>query len=152
MADPITIIGAVGALCNIVESVTKTINTVNSIRMLWKEADLFLASLAAQLVALRAALSTIREWMELETETHHQLKMDLDASLSCCRNLVDRLDAIFSQANDDPQASVRKLKVVYKAKDVHDLQKQVTLHTNAMTLLMAAYTWYFSRFLISNSC
>lgn len=40
MADPISIIGTVGALANIIDAVNKAIGTISELRNQWKEADL----------------------------------------------------------------------------------------------------------------
>lgn len=146
MADPITIIGAVGAICNIVDAVTKTITTINLLRSRWKEAGLSLASLTAQLAALRAALSKIQEWIDLEVnETHHQLTMDLDISVSCCKILIDRMEAIFNEAaraNNNPRDILGKLKLVYGIGALDELQKLVERQTGSLNLLLTACNWY----------
>ena len=116
------------------------------LRSRWKEADLSLASLTAQLVALRAALSKIQEWVDLEVnETHHQFTMDLDISVSCCKILTDRLEAIFNEAarvNNNPRDILGKLKVVYGIGALDELQKLVERQTSSLTLLLTACNWY----------
>ena len=70
MADPITIIGTVGAVANIIELVSKTINSIRDLRGKWKEADLAFLSLASQLTTLRAALTKIQEWSDDELSAY----------------------------------------------------------------------------------
>lgn len=99
MADPITIIGTVGALANIVDLVSKTIKSMRDLQGRWKQADLTFLSLAAQLTALRAALQKIQQWSvgELAGDPDYQLIMDLDVSISCCRLLIGKFDEFFFQ-------------------------------------------------------
>lgn len=143
MADPITIIGAVGALCNIIEVVNKTITTIEQWRLRWKHSDLYLISLASQLVALRAALTKIQEWMDAGAdETHHQLTMDLDMSISCCKVLVDELDEAFGKFDVAGSLdSVAKLKIILGTGGLDELQKLLERQTNALSLLLTACNW-----------
>jgi guanine nucleotide-binding protein G(i) subunit alpha len=61
MADPLSIIGAVGAVANIVDLIAKSIKSVHELQNRWKEADVTLLNLMAQLTALRAALTEIKK-------------------------------------------------------------------------------------------
>jgi len=98
MADTISIIGAVGALANIIDAVNKAIGTICELRNQWKEADLAFLSLTAQLTALQAALRKLKEWVDSDIgDAHHQLVMDLDASIRCCGMLLAKIDSLLSE-------------------------------------------------------
>lgn len=77
MADPITMIDTAGAVANIIDVVTKLINTPRKLHG-WQDPNFTLLNLIAQIVALKAALRKIEEWLgsNTEQEQHHQLIMD----------------------------------------------------------------------------
>src|SRR6186713_75592 len=130
MADPITIIGTIGAVANIVDLVSKTINSIRDLRGRWKDADLAFLSLTSQLSALRAALIKIQEWSdnELSIDLDYQLIMDLDISMTCCRLLVGKFDQFFlnlDQTADEPFDFAAKVKFVFGTRDLDDVQKMV---------------------------
>ncbi|KAF2121297.1 hypothetical protein BDV96DRAFT_640692 [Lophiotrema nucula] len=142
MADPITIIGAVGAIANIIDVVTKSVKTINDIRQQWLEAELTLLSLASQLSALRAALDKIQEWMSTDlVEAHHQLVMDLDVSMSCCKVLVHKIDDFLSELGntvDEPLDFRSTFKLVFGSGNIDSVQKLLERQTSALTLLLTA--------------
>jgi hypothetical protein len=145
MAEFIAVIGTIGAVCNIVDAINKTISLIGDVRSRWKTADLTLLSLASQLTALRAALTEIQKWLELNTEDmHHQLTMDLDVSLSCCRLLASELEAHFSRLNtitDNPLSITGKMRVVVGGQSADDIQKFIEHQTSSLTLLLTACNW-----------
>ncbi|KAH7073859.1 hypothetical protein BKA63DRAFT_576174 [Paraphoma chrysanthemicola] len=142
MAEALAIVGTIGAVCNIVDVISKTTVLIEDIRSRWKTADLALLSLASQLTALRAALTEIHRWLERNTNgIHHQLTMDLDVSLSCCKLLTSELETCFSQlnANDNLQLSVSdKMKFVLRGQGATDIQKYIEHQTNSLALLLTA--------------
>jgi hypothetical protein len=145
MADPISIIGTFGAAANIVDVIGKTISTIRELRDEWKEADLTFLSLAAQLTALKAALTKIKEWMDNEFgDPHHQLVMDLDVSMSCCRMLIGKIDLLLSKLHhtaDETLDFSSKVKLVFGNKNIDDVQKLIEQQTSALTLLLTACNW-----------
>jgi hypothetical protein len=146
MADPLTIIGSIGAVANIIDLVTKTISSIRDVRGQWKDADLAFLSLTSQLSALRAALVKIREWSdnELSIDPDYQLIMDLDVSMGCCRMLVGKFDEFFlklDQTADEPFDFAGKVKFVFGTRDLDDVQRMVERQVGAMTLLLTACNW-----------
>jgi hypothetical protein len=145
MADPISIIGTFGAAANIVDVIGKTISTIRELRDEWKEADLTFLSLAAQLTALKAALTKIKEWTDNEFgDPHHQLVMDLDVSMSCCRMLIGKIDLLLSKLHhtgDETLDFSSKVKLVFGNKNIDDVQKLIEQQTSALTLLLTACNW-----------
>jgi hypothetical protein len=145
MAEVIAIIGTIGAVCNIVDVINKTISLISDVRSKWRTADLTLLSLASQLTALRAALTEIQKWLELNTEDmHHQLTMDLDFSLSCCGRLASELEAYFSRLNtnrDEPLGVTGKIRMMISGQSADDVQKLIEQQTSSLTLLLTARNW-----------
>ena len=146
MADPITIIGAVGAMANIVDLITKSVKTLRELHDRYKEAELTLLNLASQLTALRAALSKIQDWMDngMDGDPHHQLVMDLDVSVKCCQLLAGKIDMLVGELADtvdEPLDFSSIVKLVFKNKSIDDVQKMILQQTSALTLLLTACNW-----------
>ena len=145
MADPITIIGTLGAAANIIDVLSKTINTIREIRNEWNEADVTFLSLVSQLTALRAAMTRIKEWMDAEPDDlHYQLIMDLDVTLSCCRMLTSELNKRISELHQTPNETLEffsKVKLVFGSKSINYFQKLIEQQTSALNLLLTACNW-----------
>ena len=145
--DPITIIGTAGAVANIVDVVSKTINSLRELRNRWKDANLAIFNLIVQLTTLKAALNRICEWISSDLEDipqHHQLVMDLQDSVACCRMLVQTMDnqiadLVLDEANGLDLPS--KIKVVFETKISEDFQKYIDRQTSALNLLLTACNW-----------
>jgi len=145
MADAISIIGTVGAVANIIDVVDKTISTFCDLQNKWKEADLTFLSLVAQLTALRAALTKIKQWADNDLgDPHYQLVMDLDISMSCCRMLIGKINILLPklhQTADETLDFSSKVKLVFGSKNIDDVQKLIEQQTSALTLLLTACNW-----------
>ncbi|KAH7165155.1 G-protein alpha subunit-domain-containing protein [Dactylonectria macrodidyma] len=142
--DPITAVGAVGAILGIIDVITKAIATLRDLQSQFTNASFTVTCIVAQLTALRAALAKIREWVDSEpVETHHQLIMDLGDAISCCGMLMDRLDAEFSKLRGAAGAQFNikaKIKAALGGKSVNDLQNMIERQTSALNLLLTAYS------------
>lgn len=142
MADPISIIGAVGAIASIIDVVGKSIKCINDLRDHWKEADLTFLSLVSQLTALRMALVKIQEWVDnCQDDPHHQLVMDLSNSISYCQLLVTKLDVLICQLSETSKGPLElssKVKLVFGSRDVEYVQKLIERQTGVLTLLLTA--------------
>jgi hypothetical protein len=143
MADPVSIIGAVGSVLTIIDVVSKAIKCINEHRGRWKEADFTFLSLISQLGALRVALVKIQEWMDRQDEEpHHQLVMDLNNAISFCQMLAIKLDAVVGELRETtdapPLQSARKMKIVLGNRDIEQLQKLIERQTGVLTLLLTA--------------
>jgi hypothetical protein len=145
MAEVLAVIGTIGAVCNIVDVIGKTMSVIGELQSRWKTADLGLLSLVSQLTALRAALTQIERWLENNTEhMHHQLTMDLDISLSCCRLLATELEAFFTQLHASPDhalTAMGKIRVVLGRQGANDIQKFIEHQVSSLTLLLTACNW-----------
>ena len=90
--DAMTILGTVGVATNIIDIISKYIKTLRDLHERWRDADLIAFNLITQLVAMKAALAKISEWItsDLSDQPHHyQLIMDLEKSIACCKMLVN---------------------------------------------------------------
>ncbi|KAF2258840.1 hypothetical protein CC78DRAFT_586623 [Lojkania enalia] len=72
---------------------------------------------------------------------HHQLTMDLDASLCCCKLLATKLDTLLSNLDQttDTALDVRgKMKIVLGARDIDEMEKLLARQTDTLHLLLTA--------------
>ncbi|CZR66446.1 uncharacterized protein PAC_16347 [Phialocephala subalpina] len=140
MADPLTIIGATASVASIVELLGKTVSALHTLHSRWKEADFTFINLITQLTALKVALSKLKEWMDTDMdEPHHQLVMDLEASVNCCRMLVRRMDSEVEDLQQNSGTGLdaqSKIKLLVKNGTLEELQKMVDRQTSALTLLL----------------
>jgi len=145
MADPISIIGTAGALATIIDVLVKTVTVFRELHDQWKEADFTFINLIAQLTALRAALDKIQEWLNTDVaEPHHQLVMDLEVSISCCRMLVTKLQSHASELRhktDNTLNFASKMRLIKDNGTLDELQKIIERQTIALTLLLTACNW-----------
>ena len=142
MADPIGIIGTAGALANIIDVLGKVINTVSEYRRQWKEADLAALNLESQLAALSTALNKIKQWADSSfQEPHHQVVIDLDRCMLCCRVLIGKIDIELSQFEVTPQNQLdvaSRFRLLLKTRDFEHVQGMIEQQTSALTLLLVA--------------
>jgi guanine nucleotide-binding protein G(i) subunit alpha len=140
--DPISIIGTAGAIANILDIISKTISAIRQLREEWNEADFRFLSLTTQLTALRNALVTIQAWIGTEIDDlYHQFVIDLDNSISCCKILIGKIDAILSSLHRTPFETLNfsgKEKVVFGGRSINDVWNMIQNQTSAFTLLLAA--------------
>src|ERR1700712_2193167 len=145
MSEAIAVIGTVGAVANIIDILGKTISAISELRDEWKEADFTFLCLISQLTALRAALTKIQEWMDMEiADPHHQLVMDLSTSMVSCRVLISKLDGRISQLRQSTDKTLdfsSKIKLIFGSKGMDELQKMIERQTNVLTLLLVACNW-----------
>src|SRR5947208_3478510 len=146
--DPISIISAASAVTSIVQVIGKTISTLRELHERWTDADLTILNLISQLNSLKAALNKISEWISSDLSQapqHHQLVMDIEDSMACCRILVNSMDDQVSKFDRTTQNTLdlgSKIRVVFDDKASKDFQKFIKRQTSALTLLLVACNWY----------
>ncbi|KAF5975484.1 GNA-3 g alpha subunit GNA-3 [Fusarium coicis] len=142
MADPLSIIGTAGAIANIIDVLTKTITTVCDMRQAWKIADLSVFAFENQLNLLKFALFEIQKWTESRScEQSHQLVMQVDSCVTCCRLLIGKIDGEVSQFQKTTAGDLElgsKLSFLFKTKDMEQIQRMVDQQTHTLTLLLSA--------------
>jgi hypothetical protein len=150
MADPLTAIGAAASVASIVELLGKTISGLHMLHSRWKEADFTFSNLISQLTTLKVALNKLQEWMDVDIdEPHHQLVMDLEASVTYCRMLVRRIDTEVEDLQQNIGMGLdaqNKIKLLLKNGNLEELQKMIDRQTSALTLLVTICNWSVERF------
>jgi len=141
--EPFTALGTASALSSLIGVLGKVIDTFSELRERWQDADLVVLTLEARLIAMRAALGEIERWTATLTEApHHQLTMDLDHCLACCRVLIDRMDVELAKIVDPNDTNglgaTSKLKLVLNTKGLQGVQSMLESQTNVLTLVLAA--------------
>ena len=148
--EAIAILGTAGAVVNVIEIVGKSLKKLRDLQTRWKDADLVVINLVTQLVALKAALSKISEWIssDLAYQPHHyQLVIDFGESIGCCKRLVKSMDDQLAKLawDEDNRLDVEsRLRVVIGDKATQDFQKYMQRQTSALTLLLVACNRYGS--------
>ncbi|KAI3324917.1 hypothetical protein HD806DRAFT_459093 [Xylariaceae sp. AK1471] len=145
MADPLSVIGAAGAVANIIDVVCKTISTIRDLHERWQDAEFNMLNVASQLVPFKNSLVWIQEWLETSStnDPHHQFTMDLDITLQCCQLLVNKIesytDDLSMDADGQPSLEARsKMRAAKNSKTLDELQKMIDRQTNALSLLLLA--------------
>ena len=146
--DPITILGTAGAVADIVGLITKTIRYLKEVDDRWKNADFTIVNLMSQLTCLRAALNKISEWILSDlalVPQNHQLVMDLEQTVSCCKMLVKSMDIFMSKIDLTEDGTLdldARIRIVFQDKVCKDFQEFIQRQTSALTLLLTACNWY----------
>jgi hypothetical protein len=70
MMDPLSAISLADSVVGIVDVVSRTIKSLHNLSEPWKEADLAVTLLIAQLSALKAALNQISEWVSSDVSEY----------------------------------------------------------------------------------
>jgi len=140
MADPIAIFSTASGIAKSLEVLIRTINTIAELRSRWNDADLEVLTLESQLAALNTALSKIKAWAEASSQDpHHQLVIDMDRCVFCCRLLISRIDGEVSQFTLTAQNeldALSKLRLLLKSKEFCNVQRMIEQQTGALTLLL----------------
>ena len=148
--DPISIIGLAGSIVSIVDVVTKSLKTLNELRLHRLEADLTLTLLITQLGTLKAALGLIAEWINsdlaADPHQHYQLIIDLESALGRCKTLITLMDRYISKLEwndhiDQPICFERRVRVALKDGAIKDYLNHLGNQTNALNLLLTAFNW-----------
>ncbi|KAE9378294.1 hypothetical protein N431DRAFT_541800 [Stipitochalara longipes BDJ] len=153
MTDPLTSIGSAALVTGIVEVLAKSISKLHKVHNYWREANFTFINLIAQLTALKATLNNLEEWLNTcidgGRDPHHQLIMDLEVIITCCKMLAHKIDTEVSELYlnaDNVLDSESKVKLALRNDTVEKLQKMVDRQTNALTTLLTACnfgaSWY----------
>lgn len=113
----------------------------------YQDAQLVLHGMVVQVQALRTALNRIDELAKSRaTERHHQLVMDLDASLSFCDILLARLEkdvnGLISNGTMPQPAFTTRLRTAFVGGPASGVQAMLDRQACALNLLLTAYSWY----------
>ncbi|KAK0648699.1 ankyrin repeat-containing domain protein [Cercophora newfieldiana] len=141
MADPLSIIGAAGAVGGVINLLTKTIRSLSDLRAQWKIVDTVVATFELQLTALNTALVQIKKWADANSDDpHYQLAIDLDRCLSHCELLVNIISAEIDtlKGAEGDQSLASRISLLFRTQGMAEIQKMVDQVTNALGLLLTA--------------
>ena len=143
MADPF--LSTATSIVGIIDLLARTTSRLGELKERWRQADFVFINLIAQLSALKAALNKLQGWIDAEMDdAHHLLVMDLEASITFCQMLVNRIDSEISDLHESAEnglSSQSKLKLIIRNGTLEELQKMVERQTSALTLLLMACNW-----------
>lgn len=145
--EPVAFLGTADAVASIISVICKTISTLKDLHDKWKDADLTILNLVSQLSSLKAALGKIAEWIAsdlADLPQHHQLVMDLENSITCCKMLLGSMDVQLSKLDWNAESHLdlgSRIRVVFEDKASRDFQTFVARQTSALTLLLVACNW-----------
>ena len=146
MAEAFAIFGSAASVISILDVLARATTTLLDLRSRWQDADTSLLSFTVQLGGLRAALIKIKDWMEnYIDETHHQLVMDLGASLQFCQILAVRIEKELEnllKLPDGKLSKAAKAKWLSKSGGLTEVQRMVDRQTSTLTLLLTACNRY----------
>lgn len=142
MADPLTVIGAVASTVQILDVLAKAASALETLRVQWNSSDIALLTLESQLGAFRAALTKIQAWLDSGIEAaHHQLTIDLNSTLNCCKLLATQVHGQINNLQKAPGGSLlptSKARFLFKRSGINELQNMIDRQTTTLTLLLTA--------------
>lgn len=99
MADPLSILGAVGSIVGIIDITCKVISRSRTLQARFKNAGFILLNVASQLNSFRIALAQIQIALQADSfqEPHYLLAMDMGLTLDCCERLINRMDTVVEE-------------------------------------------------------
>jgi hypothetical protein len=144
MVDPCTIIGTVSAAGAIVVGITNTIHKLVRLRETFKEADVALRLLIAELSAVKAALLQIEDWATYNSDGNVEggLERGFKLSLEGCQIALDLLwDEVASLCEgfeDNDDVFTARLRTVWKDSIMKEHQQRLHCQIGALQLLLQA--------------
>ena len=142
------IIATTGAIVGIVDVVTRSIFVLRTLRDKYKTAALMISNLITQLTSLKAALDKISEWIAsdlVDAPQHHQLIIDLEEAIVCCRVLVQSVGEEIERLEQNDEGSLdvhSRIQVVLKTQKFEEFQTFISRQISALGLLLTACNWY----------
>ncbi|ENH75761.1 Guanine nucleotide-binding protein alpha-3 subunit [Fusarium oxysporum f. sp. cubense race 1] len=111
-------------------------------RQAWKTADLTILAFENQLNLLKFSLCEIQKWAESKVDDKsHQLVMQVNSCVTCCRLLISKIDGEVSQLEKTEAGDLMmgsKISLLFKTKDMEQIQRMVDQQTHTLTLLLSA--------------
>ncbi|KAA6415288.1 MAG: guanine nucleotide-binding subunit alpha [Lasallia pustulata] len=143
--DPVSAIGLAGSALGIIDIVTRSVQTLQNLQKIYKDADLTVSLLIGQLSTLKAALCQISEWINttlVNAPQHHQLVADLTISLDCCERLIRVLNARLHElkrTDSGALSTMGKGLFAWGEKDRREFLNHLNHQTNALNLLLTTF-------------
>lgn len=150
MSIPLTNLGAATSIPTLIEVLSRIVTTLHTLDARYATADFTFMFLIGQLTSLKAALTMLQEWRSTDShEPHHQLVMDWERSIACCRMLVrmigDEVDELGAVNEEGGLDAKWKSKLMGKNGGLEETQKKVDRQIEALSLLLTACNWYGKR-------
>ena len=143
MADPLTIVGGVASILQIINSVTKLSKGLNEVRESYNSVSLNITLVASQLSTIRAALEALHTWRSndtVETEASKQLDQDLGLSLSCCAILITVIDGKLNESGYKPGwGAKQKIKYLWLEDILKEYISNLEGQVRALQLLLTIF-------------
>ena len=145
--DPVSVIGVVGSVVNMVDVVSRSLTALHSLQQKWKIADITITLLLGHMATLKAAMNQISDWVSSDLRLvpqHHQLVIDLSMSLDSCKVLLafmnNRLiDLELNQAGSLTLQS--RVRAILQDQSMKDCLNHLSHQANALNLLLTALNW-----------
>jgi uncharacterized protein YukE len=147
MADPFTILGGVGAAAGIIVTITKTIKGLSDLQAKYAEAETSIRQLIRQLIAIKAALREIQDWIGLSLSGSWRERDLVDAfstALEGCKEAMEAMCDEVSRLVQDALAGDRRLmraRYVWNEEGMKDHQDRLDSQVQALQLLLSAVQW-----------
>ena len=145
--DPITAIGLVGSVVNIIDVVAKCLVTLKNLQAHWQYADWTVTAIIGQLTTLKAALGQISEWISTDLAAepqHYSLVLDLEDALQSCKTLILFIDGRLSHLewkDVDSLTYQSRLKAILSDHAVKECINHLHNQSSALGLLLTALNW-----------
>lgn len=142
MADPITIIGAIGAIAGIIDVTCRVISNIKSYHSRHNfEDSIVILDIMSQLEAFKISLGYIRD--RLRCSSHEQgsrpFSSKLDIIIECCETLVAKIHNIVLDLGVSPELDLSATsRFDERRKELFMLQGMIDRQTTALTLLITA--------------
>jgi len=143
MPDPLTIIGGVSSILQIITSVTQVAKSLNEVRESYDNVALNTTLVASQLSTIRAALEALHAWRvsdTVDTEATIQLDKDLGLSLSCCAILITVIDGKLTESGYKPGMGIKqKIRYVWLEDILKEYVSNLEGQVRALQLLLTIF-------------
>ena len=152
--DPISIVGVASASAQIAQFIGQTIQGLCTLRGKFKDADLTIHLLIAELSAIRAAVSQLRDWAEWnsndspkEAEYMKGMEVALEGCQAAMEVLAEEIKELVAEpATRGDQTSfslgfMAKAKVVWNEDTIKGHQDRLHAQVQAINLLLQASHW-----------
>ena len=145
--DPVTgAVGVVAGVTGIVTAIGKSILVLNQLRQKYRDAELNIQLLTAQLRIVKRALLQVQGWAEsLEGDSQHYLLLiDLADAITHCQLLVEYIHNQISKFQwDENELLGCGSKVIYLLEDqaTKDCLTRLNHQINALNLCLTATHW-----------
>jgi hypothetical protein len=152
--DPISIVGVASASIQIAQCITQIIQGLCTLRGKFKDADMTIRLLIAELSTIRAAVSQLRDWAELnssdspkETEYMRGLEVALEgcqAAMDVLAEEIQELVAGIAPRSDPASFSLgfmARVRAVWSEDTMKAHQDRLHAQVQALNLLLQAAHW-----------